>query len=718
MKSRKLVWITVLCLLSATVIAVSLRTHSTAVLAAQHSVSRASLAQPAAYMSSASLRAAAISNALLSDEAGSAQRVLLNLQPNRPVLPSVEVFTLSPPNPAQNIDKTVLSVRFVGSAAEKLSSQIPMTLGNQNVVLQRSSNDPRTFVASLDFDWQTFAKVQQRRKEAASRGRIVPVFDGPRLVRTERMQFLEPKEIRAALQSHQSIQFSPDILIPDTVTVTNDHELMIVDPAVVEDAGGRTFDPCLNTSNQSPNGAWTFKTLMMSIRNGSVQDAEQMLSDWLLTWENQELKINGFSVPSRAGMASGNGVRGLFAVWPRDESGNLCTIQGTQQACLSLATAPVRLNAIVNRIDLGGLPNETPIGELRFVFGVSASLNGLCSPAAEPFNIILEFGVPQNANIPSINTWADDWNALQPLSFTDESFQVALQTMTNLVVAPGACPSNPNGSCLSQIRTNEVELGESSNFWEQRQFSLNPQNQQNSELIEVMISQTPDGSFTGFSGGGNLGAPPCSGSPNGCTTPSQEGDVTAFISANQALLDNGTYVVPPCFGSQTDVPPCPATNPAFLGGSAFNGPDGAGPTAYWNGDPSSGLHKERVIFSEGTCNGCHGAETEVHFQQVANRLQGQAPSPLSAFLVGCNTNIPLTAACNNTTCTPGQTNCVFTLNGAGLEKVQDPVLGSAVLPNQFGDIVRRADILVCLINPSQCGGPLWTLARPHNNFVH
>ncbi len=458
------------------------------------------------------------------------------------------------------------------------------------------------------------------------------------------------------LPSIDSIQ-AARIFIPDTVTVVNDHELMIIDPAVVEDAGGRTFDPCLNTSDQSPNGAWTFKTLMMSIRNGSVQQAEQMLSDWLLLWENQET-VNGFSVPIRTGMGPANGNAGLFAVWPRDESGNLCTIQGVQQACLSLTTAPVRLNAIVNRIDLGGLPNQPANGELRFIFGVSASEVGTCSSAAAPlFNIILEFGVPQNANIPSINAWANDWNALQNLSFTDESFQTALQAMTNFVVTPGACPSNPNGSCISQIRTNELELqpsqGKPGTFWEQRQFHLNPQLQQNSELVEAMISQTPDGSFTGFSGG-NFGAPACSTNPSGpppvCTSNSPV-DVTAFITANQPLLDNGTYVVPPCFGSQTDQPPCPSSNPAFLGGSVFNLDPVA--TAYWNGDPTSFQHKERVIFSEGTCNGCHGAETAVHFQQVVNRLPGHE-SVLSSFLVGCDNNGTLP----HTTILKGKSECV------------------------------------------------------------
>jgi hypothetical protein len=199
MKSRKLVWIAALCVLSAAVLTISLRTHSTAVLAAQHSVSRASLAQPAAYMSNASLRAAAISNALLSDEAGSAQRVSLNLQRNSgPELPPVEEFTLTPPNPALHITKTTVAVRFPELPAEKLASQIPITLGTQNVVLQRSTDNPRVFSAQVDFDWQKFAQEQQRRKEAASKGRTVPVYQGPRFVGNQKVQFVEPEEIRAA----------------------------------------------------------------------------------------------------------------------------------------------------------------------------------------------------------------------------------------------------------------------------------------------------------------------------------------------------------------------------------------------------------------------------------------------------------------------------------------------------------------------------------------
>ena len=142
MKSRKRIWIAALCLLSVTVITISLKARSRSVLAAQHSASRASIAQPATYISNASIRAAAISDATLiaGDDESSAQRVSATLMPDaNPYLPTVEEFALTPPNPALDINQTTLAVRFQESVVAKLGSQIPMTLGGQRVVLQRSA---------------------------------------------------------------------------------------------------------------------------------------------------------------------------------------------------------------------------------------------------------------------------------------------------------------------------------------------------------------------------------------------------------------------------------------------------------------------------------------------------------------------------------------------------------------------------------------------------
>ncbi len=141
MHRRKRIWIAALCLLSVTVITVSLRARARSVLAAQSSASRASIAQPATYIANASIRAAAISDAtLLADDESSAQRVSATLMGGaNPYLPTVEEFALTPPNPALNMNQTTLAVRFQQSVVAKLGSQFPMTLGGQQVVLQRSA---------------------------------------------------------------------------------------------------------------------------------------------------------------------------------------------------------------------------------------------------------------------------------------------------------------------------------------------------------------------------------------------------------------------------------------------------------------------------------------------------------------------------------------------------------------------------------------------------
>jgi hypothetical protein len=189
MKSRRYVWIAALCLLSTTVITLSFKGRLASVHAAgtpPPHASRAMSAQPVAHLANASLRAAEVRNAMILDDAGSI-RVKSSQQNSPTIFPPVEEFTLTPPNPAQGIQKTILSVRFPEASAEKLASQIPITLGSQNVVLQRSVDDPSLFSTSFDFNWQTFAQEEEQRKEGAIAGRMVPIFEGRRFIRTERM---------------------------------------------------------------------------------------------------------------------------------------------------------------------------------------------------------------------------------------------------------------------------------------------------------------------------------------------------------------------------------------------------------------------------------------------------------------------------------------------------------------------------------------------------
>jgi hypothetical protein len=700
MKSRKLMWIAALCVLSATVITVSLRARSAGVLAAQHSVSRASLAQPAVYMSNASLRAAAVSNAMLLDDDGAPTRVTESQENSQTIFPPVEEFTLTPPNPAQGINKTILSVHFAQAQAERLASQIPMKLAGQSVLLQRSADDPSTFVTSLDFNWQRFAEEQAQRKEGASRGMMVPVFDGRRFVRTEKMAFVEPSEIQQALQSHQPVQFPGDALMGpdgfDGFNVFPDHQLMMTSLAVVQDNGlsspgttARTFDQCLPGPAQgNPNGAWTFNTLMLAIAGltpgDNPQPAENMLLGMLNSWNVQQ-PINGFQVLTRPAMGQLNG-SGLLGNWPVDSSTQCQGLNGST-ACPSLSLAPVRLDAIVNRIDLGvnGSPFP-PAGELRFVFTVTTDLttegSGQCSQGA-PFNIILEYNIPSSFNALQ---WAQQWAGLQTLFSNDsfpEPYLAGLQAITDQVVKVGDC----GGTCIAQVRTNEILLAPGSQngaFWELREFHFS--NSSLRALSEATIAQTPDPQFN------TTGQPRCTlvnGSPGPCNT------TETLANYINTLANNPVFVA-----TKGAAPPVrttwpPTTNDPFLGGSALNNGNG-----FWNGNGiNSGDEPDRIDFSANTCNGCHGAETATFaFQQVFARPINSS-SALTNFLLGCTDG----------TCQNGGTQCPLSTenlgpNGScpGTELVNDPAGGGT--QTSFGDIARRVTYLQNVCGNNSCTG--------------
>jgi hypothetical protein len=135
-----------------------------------------------------------------------------------------------------------------------------------------------------------------------------------------------------------------------------------------------------------------------------------------------------------------------------------------------------------------------------------------------------------------------------------------------------------------------------------------------------------------------------------------------------------------------------------------------GPSAYLNTcsrpksvHPSvtSQLYTERVIFSENTCNGCHGGETATGFEQVVNRTSN-SPSALSNFLLGVS---------NGTQCS------LSTPNLSCVELVNDPVFPTHL--NSFGDIARRVVVLQGLVtNAPRSGGLLLPFVRPHISFVH
>ena len=239
MKSRKrLSSLSALCLLSALIIAVTLRARPSSVHAAHPSAeaSRAMLDKAAGHLMNASLRSAVAPDTVLLSDEPNLEGVSAALQHYaNPYLPPIEEFTLTPPNASLKQYKTTISVRF--------ESAQPRACNRRSRWLSATSpsfcSAPRTIPGYFplgEFNRQSFAKEQQQRKDLAHTGQKIPVFNGRHFAGMEPMQFIDPEDIRNALRQHQPIQFPPQVLDGGAATtVIPSHELEIISTHVVED---------------------------------------------------------------------------------------------------------------------------------------------------------------------------------------------------------------------------------------------------------------------------------------------------------------------------------------------------------------------------------------------------------------------------------------------------------------------------------------------------
>ncbi len=666
MKSRPQLWIVAVCLLAAAALTIGLRPRSTSALSRQSMRGTAAFEEAQPHLSNVALRSVTVAPPMLLDgEATRGQQAAPAKKPRQnPDLPIVEEFVLTPPNPASKIYKTQLSVKFSGLASEGLAAVMPLTLGNQNVVLRRSADDPAVFTAAVDFDWKAFAKEQQQRKNLADTGREIPVFEGHQFVRMDKIHFVEPDEIRTAVQSHQPIQFTPQILEGTGFTIQPAQELMIVAPSVVEDPA-RTWDAC--TSVGTPQGAWTFGTLMTALANGQT-DPRLMVENWLNNWTNNNLVINTFKVNARPGMASK-----VLNTWPR--------LAGK----LDLINAPMRLNAIVDRVDLGQTGGSPTGGELRFIFGVTSPCpNGLGrggEATPELFDVIFEYSVPA-AGCNQVLNWATQWHALD----NDPNYNRDLQRITDQVVTRSAGASTN----LNRIRTNETYLSDSTTppgqGWEMREFLLSA-----GVLHETTMAETPQGDpYTT-----DWNALTCAPYTQTCNATL----LTAWINLNQNIITfPGFYNIPNSFGAQP-----------FLGASAFQPVNPPG-SMWWNTNFPVYSHTTREIFSANTCNACHGAETATAFEQVVNRPKGQQAN-LAGFLVGCNGTNLGGAGPHDCSLNP-----VCPLTAPCVESLPDPM--DIGINETWGDLLRRAGVLSTILNGCSSDGLLQGLVLHRISFVH
>jgi hypothetical protein len=381
--------------------------------------------------------------------------------------------------------------------------------------------------------------------------------------------------------------------LPDFVAT--ERSLLIRDLDVVEDRA-RANLPCTDPGGSL--GPWTFGHLMTEMASPEEGAAAALTEDFLAQLA-AATPVEGNHLPATARLIA----RRILATWPRTGGR------------LDLARAPVKLLAIVNRIDLAGNASYGHIGgaELRFIFEVMNPASPTCAPLVDgndaPTHLMFAYGVPR-AGCDSLHDWALRWKTLEAMTPGSPGYNAALEAMTEEVVRRGAAPDRPHGSALNQLRTND--RGDDAH-WVLEEFHLT-----NEGLRHAGVRQTPDGSFNGARGG------------------ARQADLAAWINGRPASILAGTYTVGDLLGT---IP--------FLGASATNGEaHGIGPRSPSARATSSlGLWRAagiaspalRHAFSLGTCDGCHGEETNTSFVHVGQSLGGipfGTRAPLSGFLTG------------------------------------------------------------------------------------
>lgn len=392
-------------------------------------------------------------------------------------------------------------------------------------------------------------------------------------------------DLEAALRLRIPIRIFPELLCPPPPADLIPKSLMINATSGVEDAT-RTWNPVTHTGNKT--GAWTFNNIInhMVNKSATTKTATEFVLTWLKSWE-ADIPLNGDNAAKRTAITA------IIENWQKRSA-----TAGLPADTLDMAEAPVKLLAIVNRVDLrqsvgygGG-----DAGEGRFVFALMNSTDIAVLNSPQPFTIIFEYGVNKKGCTP-VRKWGQQWYDLHTLTLGDPTYNSALQAITDQFVNANTNPAKPNGSSLNQIRTNEIALA---GPWQLREFNIDA----TTHLLKlVTVKKTPRNALN------------------------NSALLADFINSHCAEILANNYDVPDAVSGQP-----------FLGAVSNTT---LGPADAWNAAITcADVATARQIFSLNTCNACHGIETATGFTHV-NTASFGSTAGLSGFLTGITINDPV-----------------------------------------------------------------------------
>lgn len=394
-----------------------------------------------------------------------------------------------------------------------------------------------------------------------------------------------------------------------TLPSIRERSLMITDVSVVEDKT-RTYDPCLSANKGNADGVWSFKTLITNMTAGGVTP-KQFLIDWV-----EKFLYSEHTLPSGdKSQNRGTSLERLVKAWminsgvPFTEPENFIPA-GWQTTDLKVEAFPVRLLAIINRLDLrenaayGGIGNS---GEGRFVFSFvdSHSNCAIGGNGAGTMTFILEYGIPIKT-CDALVEYGSKWWELQSEPF-GPAYNEKLDSITNVFTAKDANPAKPNGSALNHFRTNDfLPQNPTGMPWTIRDFQIDGTTH---KLKIIHPSHEPMQASNGFDF--DLSGTPMD--PVKLAAMVTFANSLPFSSANP----NPTYFIPNNI-------------------KAIHAPMRVGPDVdyHWRGDRAHVITPlKRREFSFNTCSGCHKGETNNDFTHVRTRNVGEAAA-LSGFMTG------------------------------------------------------------------------------------